>query len=607
MKKWFSLFLCLLLMCSCAISFAETSAMTDGLYKGTARGMKGDVSIAVEIADQKIQSITVMDSHDTVFISDTAFENLTEDILEKQSLAVDMVAGATVSSAGFINAVADALTQAGADVGTLRKSEPIEKIVSETQTYDVVVVGGGIAGLTAALSVVTDDELVYDDNGLSVLVVEQLAYAGGQLRMSGGWIASLFGTKYNEKTGASMDVETIVDIAKSTDANGVLNEELLRNTLELSPMVLNGLVDRGLYLPVEDAVPFSFSVGGPQYTIAMTRDPRTMTLSNDLGYSGNDGAPWIAESLTFIAENAGVELRLETKAESLIIEDNVVRGVHLSDNEKTYDVMAKKVILATGSAGMPSSKEYLGAQASAAFFGSTGSTADGQRWAEELGGEVFNKGAVTMLGFNEILGVYGEGAKLLYSPGLWVDIHGNRFVDESFSTDVSTKYGTGDIINALDDSKAYGIIDSQNTNVGLMDTLMNNYAGWKANTIEELANQIGVPADVLANTVSTYNTDAAADGDTVFGSPKEKMVPVLEGPFYAFQIRPIILAGNASVKVDENLQILLGDGKVLEDAYAVGALMVGNLNFANSGTSHLMDMTTGYYGGQLARTAILGE
>ena len=151
MKKLLLMLLCLALALPVFGAMGE-GTLTDGTYESSAQGMDGTVSISVTVEGGAIATIEVLEDNETAGVGDKALEIIPGCVIENQSLAVDSVAGANISSAAIKVAIADAITQAGGDAAEWRKREvAVDKADAEYE-YDVVVVGAGLAGLTAALS-----------------------------------------------------------------------------------------------------------------------------------------------------------------------------------------------------------------------------------------------------------------------------------------------------------------------------------------------------------------------------------------------------------------------------------------------------------------------
>ena len=143
-KRSLAILLAIFMMLSMT-AFASGEGMTPGTYVGKSTGMDGEVRIAVTVDADKITAIEIDYENETDGVGDEAILLLKDQILEAQSLGVDSISGATISSAAVKAAVADALTQAGADASAWRNKEVPTETVDEDFEYDVVVVGGGVA------------------------------------------------------------------------------------------------------------------------------------------------------------------------------------------------------------------------------------------------------------------------------------------------------------------------------------------------------------------------------------------------------------------------------------------------------------------------------
>ena len=180
MKKLVSIFLAIVLMVSAPFALAESS-YTPGTYTAQAEGLNGPVTVEVTFSENAIESVVVAAHKETPGISDGAIEKIPAEIVAGQTLNLDAVSGATYTSNAILNAVADAVAQAGGDAEALRQ---VEAAASEGQTYeetyDVVVVGAGYGGLCSAVAAA--------ENGASVVLIEKQSVAGGSSAMSGGGV-----------------------------------------------------------------------------------------------------------------------------------------------------------------------------------------------------------------------------------------------------------------------------------------------------------------------------------------------------------------------------------------------------------------------------------
>lgn len=183
--KTIALLLCLTVLwgaCGVCEADQQNGVYTAGVYTASARGQNGSVTLSVTFSDGAIESIEIGEHQESAGISDSAFELVPSAIVQYQSLGVDVAAGATVTSNAILEAVADCVTQAGGDAQAL-KAVAIESVAVETDVLqdsetDVLVIGGGGAGLAAALSA--------SENGAKVILIEKLSALGGTTILSSG-------------------------------------------------------------------------------------------------------------------------------------------------------------------------------------------------------------------------------------------------------------------------------------------------------------------------------------------------------------------------------------------------------------------------------------
>lgn len=156
----------------------EEPALINGSFEGTAGGMQGPITVSITVKDSKITNIEFKENKETPNVSVVAFERIPKQIVENQSLSVDTVTGATLSSFGIINAVTEAAKAAGLDVDAL-KANKVAAVPKDPQTWDtdVLVMGGGGAGLTAAISAA--------EQGAKVILIEKGSVMGGNTMMAG--------------------------------------------------------------------------------------------------------------------------------------------------------------------------------------------------------------------------------------------------------------------------------------------------------------------------------------------------------------------------------------------------------------------------------------
>lgn len=579
-----------------------TAEMTPGTYVGTAHGVHADVKVALEVNENEILNAWVLEQSDYPIISDKAAEQITRQIVDRQSVRVDALTGATATSYAMMTAAQNALTAAGGDVKAFTKTETKELAEGETEEYDVVVVGAGPAGLTAALSAMTDTNLSVTDSGLKVLVVERMGFGGGSMGFSGGVVASYFGTPLNEATGVSNSIEEIETLFRAWNDSDAVNDTILHKAIEYNAITLNGLMARNFALDVTEAHPQKR--GDVTYTVMFSRNPYTGEYLNQNGYYNNGGAAWIGKSLVDLMDDAGVEIRYNTSAVELVVNDNVCTGVVVEDKDSRYRINAKKVILATGYAdtNADTSKTIFADRKQVTWAGPIGNQTDAAKWVLEMGGEISVLPSKASIGFSSTQAYFGSANLIVNKmPAMWVNSDGDRFFDESGARSAS-------LLRELEKPTAYIIFDSTHQGVEYMENPIYERYGFKADTIEDLAKQTGIPADELKATIEKYNADYEAGTDSVFGTPIESMSPVKKGPYYALRVCLVATSELASAYADDDCTILLGkDGARIENLLGAGGAIANTYVKDGLGAGLLTAMTTGNYAGECARTAILGE
>lgn len=227
---------------------ASSTGYTPGTYEGVGAGMNGEVHVAVTFDKDSITAIEIKDNVETISISKPALTRLPQDIVQNQSLNVDLASGATISSNAVITAVGEAVKQAGGDVDALKsKAKPEIEVQPDEQTEtDIVVVGSGLAGVSAALEAA--------NRGKSVLLVEKMEAYGGSSAQSGGAVCyTLENSDFTEQDYA----EWLIQMGHDGEN---INEELIRKIASMTGIVLN-------FYAIELVLTFLFRFGKHWHTI----------------------------------------------------------------------------------------------------------------------------------------------------------------------------------------------------------------------------------------------------------------------------------------------------------------------------------------------------
>ncbi|MBQ7866742.1 MAG: FAD-dependent oxidoreductase, partial [Clostridia bacterium] len=399
MKKILALVMALLMMLS---SFAYAEGMTPGTYEVAAKGFHGDVKLAVTVDAEKITAIEVIEHSETEGIGSVALPQLVEAVLASQTIGVDSVSGATITSDAFKAAVTDALTQAGADMEKMTAAVVKGELVEEALEADIVVVGGGAAGLTAGIKAL--------QNGASVILLEKTGMTGGASAMAGAGTKAT-GSKWSIESGST---ETAEDFIAQITTNGHNKNHM--PTVENFAKTLGTAFD---WLVAEDgaAVPY-VKKDGPSAS-----------------FSGEGRGAGVVKNLTAKFEAEGGKLMLSTPATELVIDNGAVVGVKAEGNGKAYTINAKAVILATGGYGankdlVPDEYEVF------VYAGHAGAEGDAIKMVEPLNADLISMELINTQPNSMVLpsglGQYcNPGVSKAYAAGgFMVNQNGERFVNE---------------------------------------------------------------------------------------------------------------------------------------------------------------------------------
>ncbi|WP_462350674.1 flavocytochrome c [Fusobacterium varium] len=569
-KKILSLMFCAALTVS--IFGAE---FKEGTYVGEAKGYRGEIKVEVKTSKNKIEEVKVVKNTDTPIISDAAAKKVPEQIVKYQSLRVDGVSGATGTSRALTSAVRNALKNSGADLKELNKKPVIEskKLVKETQKKDVVVIGAGGAGLIAAIE-------AKNNGAQNVIVLEKMAFAGGNTLISGGeyaapnnWVQVKKGLKDSNDTFYN-------DILKGGDNEG--NPKLVR---VLADNALNGAEWLKDY-------------------INMTFEDRQMffgghSVERSLVPLGATGVEMISKLLAK-AEELNIPVLYETPAVELIIDKGRVTGVKALSEDKEYTFLAKDgVILASGGFGSNLEmrvKYNKDVDENILSTNTVGITGDGITMAEKIGAQLedmpFIQTYPTCDPISGALLYFGDVR--LIGGSILINQEGKRFVEELERRDVismAIKNQTGNAAYQFCDEAQVKLSGVAEHHADEMNYLFNNKLLVKADTIKEAADFFGIDAAELEKTVEKYN-QYAKDGKDLEFNKRGKLTPFeAKGPFYIMKAVPAVHHTMGGVKIDENARVINTKGEIIKGLYGAGEV-TGDIHGTNRlGSDAIADIT----------------
>lgn len=501
--------------------------------------MNGLVPVTVTVSENRIESVTVGENAETLGLGDIAASIMPGRIVEKQSLAVDVTSGATITSFAILRAAEEALKQAGGDMEVLKKKAPETPLSKgKAETVDVVIVGGGLAGIMAAY------DLEAKNPEVSYLVLEQMDIILGSLPMAGGAIIAPK-SKLHTANGMESSIDDIITLMEVASGGPVRND-YIRNIYANAEEILDRLIDWG----------------APLDNPTLSRE-----ASSDKVYAFwavGRGAGF-AKFLNEHVKNNPINLRLRSKVTELVVENGKVVGVKVQDDEKEYEVRAKAVLLATGGFGM---NQELIAKYSPLYKGgvsrtNAGATGDGFYLVEQFGTEV--------VGY----GMMGGGPRASLDTGslasmFAVSQEGKRFANESDNFSIVEGLGGGKL-------KGFRLADANFSDQAAIQDRLAKGLIKQYDSLEELAKDNSIDAANLLATVEAYNKAVDAGESPGFGLPVERAQKIETAPFYVERIIVSWFGTVPGIRVDDNMRVLDGSGVPVPGLYAAGELTEGNM------------------------------
>ena len=586
----------------CGAKPASTSsdAGVSGDFTGTAKGFGGDVSVTLTLTDGAITGCTAEGKEETQGVGSEAIAKMPGAIAESGSIAVDGVSGATITSTAIKEAAAAALTAAGLNPDDYKTAvENNATAEDSTVDADVVVVGAGGAGMTAAITAAAE--------GKSVVILESQSMVGGNsVRATGGMNAGKTvyqdenefgesaGVEKTLKTAAEKyaDNETITALAKTVSeqwaayqanptgyfdsvelmeldtmigGKGINDPELVETLCANSADAIDWLDEHGITLHNVS------SFGGA----SVKRIHRPVNAEGKTVSVGSYMIPLLQEN----CEKAGVKMMLDTTATEILTDANgAAVGVKATGaSGETVTVNAKAVVLATGGFGAnldmvvkykPELKGFMTTNA-------PGIQGQGIEMAQAIGAATVDMDQIqihpTVEANTAALiteGLRGDGAILINEEG-------QRFIDE---------VGTRDVVSAAEiaqtGSYSWLVVDQAMVDASsvIQGYIKKGYTVTGA-TYEELGEAMGVDAAAFAETMEKWNGYVEAKNDPDFGRTSFAN-PLNTAPYYAVKVTAGVHHTMGGLKINANTEVLNEKGEVIPGLFAAGEV-TGGVHGAN--------------------------
>ena len=586
----------------CGAKPASTSsdAGVSGNFTGTAKGFGGDVSVTLTLTDGAITGCTAEGKDETQGVGSEAIAKMPGEIAESGSIAVDGVSGATVTSTAIKEAAAAALTAAGLNPDDYKTA--VEKTGSaedSTVEADVVVVGAGGAGMTAAITAAGE--------GKSVVILESQSMVGGNsVRATGGMNAGKTvyqdenefgesaGVEKTLKTAAEKyaDNETITALAKTVSeqwaayqanptgyfdsvelmeldtmigGKGINDPELVETLCANSADAIDWLDEHGITLHNVS------SFGGA----SVKRIHRPVNAEGKTVSVGSYMIPLLQEN----CEKAGVKMMLDTTATEILTDANgAAVGVKATGaSGETITINAKAVVLTTGGFGanLDMVVEYKPELKGFMTTNAPGILGQGIEMAQAIGAATVDMDQIqihpTVEANTAALiteGLRGDGAVL-------INAEGKRFIDE---------VGTRDVVSAAEiaqtGSYSWLVVDQAMVDASsvIQGYIKKGYTVTGA-TYEELGKAMGVDAAAFAETMEKWNGYVEAKNDPDFGRTSFAN-PLNTAPYYAVKVTAGVHHTMGGLKINANTEVLNEKGEVIPGLFAAGEV-TGGVHGAN--------------------------
>ena len=586
----------------CGAKPASTSsdAGVSGDFTGTAKGFGGDVSVTLTLTDGAITGCTAEGKEETQGVGSEAIAKMPGEIAESGSIAVDGVSGATVTSTAIKEAAAAALTAAGLNPDDYKTAvENDASAEDSTVDADVVVVGAGGAGMTAAITAAAE--------GKTVVILESQSMVGGNsVRATGGMNAGKTVYQDENEFGESAGVEKTLKTAAEKYAD---NETITALAKTVSEQWAAYQADPTGYFDSVELMELDTMIGGkgindPELVETLCAnsadaidwlDEHGITLHNVSSFGGASvkriHRPVNAEGKTVSVgsymipllqencEKAGVKMMLDTTATEILTDANgAAVGVKATGaSGETVTVNAKAVVLATGGFGAnldmvvkykPELKGFMTTNA-------PGIQGQGIEMAQAIGAATVDMDQIqihpTVEANTAALiteGLRGDGAILINEEG-------QRFIDE---------VGTRDVVSAAEiaqtGSYSWLVVDQAMADASsvIQGYIKKGYTVTGA-TYEELGKAMGVDAAAFAETMEKWNGYVEAKNDPDFGRTSFAN-PLNTAPYYAVKVTAGVHHTMGGLKINANTEVLNEKGEVIPGLFAAGEV-TGGVHGAN--------------------------
>ena len=537
-----------------AVGFAAASMAAPVTAEGTGVGKHGDITVAVTFDAGKIQDIKIVKNAENPILAKKVFTDLKDQVVALSSTDVDLVSGATFSAKGFIDAVNDAAKKAGvtlakADKKALKKAA---RELPKTSNYDVVVIGAGGAGFSAAITA--------KNAGANVVLLEKMPAVGGNSLISGAEM-NVAKNWVQPKLGINDDSPELhaQDTFKGGDGKGDMK-------------VINVMTHQALdaakwcrdYLGVRFEDDNLFFFGGHSRKRALIP-------------VGHTGTEFIAK-FQAKADELGIPVITNMKAEELIKDkDGRVVGVKATMDGSEYTFNAKGgVVLATGGFGAnPEMVKKYNPKIDERFktTDAPGTTGEALYMAERAGAQLVNMGYIQTYPIcDPISGAIELIADARFDGAIMLNQEGKRFVEELQRRDVLSEAilnQTGRYCWVLWNDKIGSISNTVKAHANEYEAFTKQGIMTTCDDLKCIADFTKIPFDQLRKTVKRVSDMAGKGNDKDFNH-RAGLMDMQQGKYYVIKAVPSTHHTMGGVRINEKAEALTAEGKVIPGLWAAG-------------------------------------
>jgi len=539
------------LVCSVFAAAVSAAPVTT---QGTGVGKHGDVTVAVTFDSGKIKDIKIVKQQENPVLAAKVFTDLKQHVIDTNSVQLDAISGATFSSKGFLDAVADAAKKAGVTLSKADKKaiKKVVKTLPKESTYDVVVIGAGGAGFSAAIEA--------KNAGANVVLLEKMPAVGGNSLISG---AEMNAAKnwVQPKLGINDDSPELhaEDTYKGGDMKGDMNviKVMTHNALDAAKWCRD-------YLGVRFEDDNLFFFGGHSRKRALI----------PVGHTGTE----FITKFQAKADELGIPIITNMKAEELIKDKSGrVVGVKATMNGASYTFNAKGgVVLATGGFGAnPEMVKKYNPKIDERFktTDAPGTTGEALYMAERAGAQLVNMGYIQTYPIcDPISGVIELIADARFDGAIMLNQEGKRFVEELQRRDVLSEAilkQTGGYCWVLWNDKIGSISNTVKEHPTEYEAFTKQGIMATCDDLKCVADFTKMPFDSLKGTVNRVSSMTGKGNDKDFNH-RSGLVDMTQGKYYVIKAVPSVHHTMGGVRINEKAQALTAEGKAIPGLWAAG-------------------------------------